>query len=173
MFRKLIVSSLVVAIAFTTTACSRFVSDASSDPSGSDAQFETVSSQLDISRTPSGQERWGTFCEAIIGEGWSCLVDVVVENTADTAWGEGDYLKANLISEEGAASTSSSYYPKPELTGTFFGPLNPGQKKEWIIYFAVGADQLFNSVEITNLMGEVVSTVPVCMGSSEAYSLGC
>lgn len=126
---------------------------------------------LAISNMPESEGRWGTYCEQIWGQGWSCIVEVKVENPSKAPW--DGMLTANLIAEDGAVNASSDSQDNSTLTGTFMNSVNPGKIWDWAIFFEVGENIRFTSVDIVDSSGSTVSTLPVCIGSSDADSQGC
>lgn len=114
--------------------------------------------------------RWPSMCQEVMGSGWSCWVDLRVYNSGAVAW-DGD-LTAELLAEDGSRSSSSDSEEINELTGTFWGPLNPSTPMEWAVYFKVGPGQKFIRLDV--MAGDViVKTVPICIGSTEDLSMGC
>lgn len=137
-----------------------------SEPSAADVAKESVSN-LSITQVDG---RWPTMCEEVMGAGWSCWVDLKVMNNGNEAW--DGHLTGELVSSTGGRSASSDSSDVSELTGDFWVTLNPSTPMEWAVYFAVGPDQKFTSLDIL-ADGEVVQSIPICIGSSYELAQGC
>ena len=139
---------------------------ASSEASG---EIDTIF-QLTIDKMPMEEESNGTYCQSILGRGWSCTVEIRVVNNSDTAWNGS--MNANLVTPSGVVSEGSDSTEVDYLTSTFDSKVNPGQKYRWITYFEVGPDLRFSSVQILS-QDKMVSNIPVCIGSNYNDALGC
>jgi hypothetical protein len=125
---------------------------------------------LSIDLMPSDSARWGTYCESILGQGWSCIVDLRVLNNTDQAW--NGTLSSTLVSDSGDESLGTDSTSDSQLTGTFQNVVNPGGKWEWAAYFQVADGQKFTSLRVKQ-DGSTVQEIPVCIGSSTELAQGC
>lgn len=162
---------LALAVVLSVAGCSH------PDPSGIslDSGNSPAASNfpLTIDEMPAESAQWGTYCQSILGQGWDCIVDLRLVNESKTPWGSGDYLTAQLVADDGSISASSDSPDNNTLTGTFLQTANPGSKWEWSVYFSVGEGQKFTSIKVVNMLGDVVTEIPICIGSSDALSQGC
>lgn len=126
--------------------------------------------QLTISEMPESAATWGTLCQSVLGSGWYCAVDLSLVNNSQTSW--GGYLTAQLVADDGSVSDSSSSPDSPTLMGSFSQNVNPGEKWEWVAHFGVGEGKKFTKVLVLE-NGKAVASLPICIGSSDALSLGC
>jgi len=162
---KVLLKFCVGLTALSLTGCSNLSTSGSFS-----GEVKPTDFPLSIGIMPDGEGRWGTFCESIIGQGWSCIVDVKLKNTTKAPW--DGLLSANIVSDTGASSVASNAPDNSQLLGTFSQTANPGEGWEWAIYFSVGENQKFTSVEVRD-GADVVAALPVCIGSSEELSQGC
>lgn len=168
---------LTVAIVFVL----RIIPNIGSNPSSQDAESsnfldpeasvveEAKDSISNLSITQI-DGRWPTMCQEVMGEGWSCWVDLKVTNNGSTPWSGN--LTGELVSGNGTRSASTDSFEISELTGDFDVTLNPNTPMEWAVFFKVAPDQQFVSLDILS-NGLVAESIPVCIGSSYESAMGC
>ena len=162
---------LALILFFTTKSNSDNSFSPSSDFQSSDTTDISQSDfPLTIDKMPSDLESNGTFCQSILGQGWYCTVELRVVNSTSAPW--NGTMIANLVTNQGVISEGSISTEVNYLTSTFGSKVNPGQGYRWSTYFEVGPNLRFQFVQILD-NGKTISTIPVCIGSSDNDALGC
>jgi hypothetical protein len=125
---------------------------------------------IQFAQMNENEARWGTLCQYIMSSGWNCVVDLSVINAGKQAW--SGTLSATLVATDGSTSIATDSPDNGDLTGFFAQTVNPGDKWEWMVNFEVGENKTFRAMQIIQ-DGSVVSSVPICLSSSDSKTNGC
>lgn len=123
-----------------------------------------------IDLMPEASQNNGNFCQSVLGQGWYCTIELRVINKGTRPWSGS--LGANLITTNGKINIATSSPTVGYYSGRFFDIVNPNDKYRWNTYFKVAAGQRFQTLAITEA-GQVILTIPVCLGTTIQDELGC